>query len=128
MTRLGIGADGLARPDVIGNKLGLAGFMSPGLPEFSGNVGLTNPDDPGVIGNTGVTGFTGETPIPAGDMDIGALDPIGAIDKLEAARGATWPVWGTIPGGVKLVIISFRLLLVALEAVVINYVVWVHLQ
>ena len=95
--RLGIGAVGLAKPDVIGNKFGLAGFMSPGLPELSGRTGLTSPDDPGVTGNTGLTGFTGETPIPAGEAPIGAI---------EAVRGDSWPVWGTIPGGVKLVITS----------------------
>ena len=105
MPRIGIGAAGLARPDDIGKKLGLAGFMSPGLPEFSGKTGLTSPDDPGVTGNTGLTGFTGETPIPAGATDIGA-PPIGAI---EAVREGTWPVWGMIPGGVKLVIILLSL-------------------
>ena len=95
--RLGIGAVELAKPDVIGNKFGLAGFTSPGLPELSGRTGLTSPDDPGVTGNTGLTGFTGETPIPAGEAPIGAI---------EAVRGDNWPVWGTIPGGVKLVITS----------------------
>ena len=107
MPRIGIGAAGLARPDDIGKKLGLAGFMSPGLPEFSGKTGLTSPDDPGVTGNTELTGFTGETPIPAGATDIEA-PPIGAI---EGVRDGTWQVWGMIPGGVKLVIISCHLLL-----------------
>ena len=75
----------MARPGVRGNMYGLAGFMSPGLPDFSGRAGLTSPDDPGVNGNTGLTGFTGDTPIPAGDTDIEV--PSGAIEKLAAVRG-----------------------------------------
>ncbi len=80
MKRPGIGAAGLAKPDVIGNKLGLAGFTSPGLPELSGRTGLISPDDPGVTGNTGVTGLTGDTPIPAGDTDEA---PIGAMEAVR---------------------------------------------
>ena len=55
--------------------------MSPGLPEFSGETGLTSPDDPGVTGKTGPTGLTGETPMPAGDADTEA--PIGAIEEVK---------------------------------------------
>ena len=45
--------------------------MKPGLPDFSGETGLTSAGDPGESGKTGVTGLTGDTPSATDDCGNG---------------------------------------------------------
>ena len=93
----------MVNPDVIGNKLWLTGFISPGLPDFKGKTGLMSPAVPGETGNTG---FTGDTSSAAGLVDIEVLSRSDVV-KLEGDRVVGWfSPDGRIPGEVnKLVIV-----------------------
>ena len=99
------GETGLASPGVSCIDAGLAGSMSPGLPDFRGKTGLMSPEVPGEMGKTGLTGFTGDTPNAEDDAaDKGG--PRGDEAKVEDVRvfgGVLNPV-GSNPGGGKLVI------------------------
>ena len=86
----------------MGNKLWLAGLISPGLPDFKGKTGLMSPAVPGETGNTG---FTGDTPSAAGLVDIEVLSRSDVV-KLEGDKVGGWfSPDGRIPGEVKWVIV-----------------------